>query len=51
LGGEFETAPTAVSWAEGRIDIFAVDIDGKLLHKWWAEEVGTSHVVAVNAWF
>jgi hypothetical protein len=27
--------PTLVSWAPGRLDIFAVGADGKLYHQWW----------------
>lgn len=27
--------PAAVSWSDGRIDIFARDTNGQLVHKWW----------------
>ena len=33
LGGAISSAPSAVSWAPGRIDIVARDMDGSVLHR------------------
>ncbi|KAA8894365.1 hypothetical protein FN846DRAFT_786447 [Sphaerosporella brunnea] len=36
LGGPSGTALAAVSWGPDRLDdVFAVDVDRKLLHRWW----------------
>jgi hypothetical protein len=32
LGGQFVGAPAAVSWGEGRLDVFVVNINGEV---WW----------------
>ncbi len=34
--GGLASAPAAVSWAPGRIDVFAAGADGHLWHKWYA---------------
>ena len=33
---------TAVSWAPGRLDLFAVDVYGRLVHRWWTATAGWS---------
>ncbi len=35
LGGYLTTAPTAVSWSNGRIDVFGRGSDNALYHKWF----------------
>ena len=35
LGGKFLTPPAVVSWGPGRIDIFAIGLDGAMYHKAW----------------
>jgi hypothetical protein len=35
LGGEFTSAPAAVSWGSGRLDVFGVGLDGQLYHRAW----------------
>jgi hypothetical protein len=36
LGGNLLSAPNAVTWAAGRLDVFGVDGDTtELLHWWW----------------
>ncbi len=35
LGGNLLSAPNAVSWAAGRLDIFGVDSDTTELQHWW----------------
>ncbi len=42
LGGSTNSAPAAVSWASGRLDVFARGTDSSLMHKWlegntWSE--------------
>jgi hypothetical protein len=40
LRGEGLSAPAAVSWAAGRLDSFAVGVDGNLYHEWWGGSWG-----------
>jgi hypothetical protein len=35
LGGQFLSAPSAVSWAADRLDVFGVGADGQMLHQSW----------------
>lgn len=35
LGGTFTSAPAAVSWGNNRLDVFALGLGRKMLHKWW----------------
>lgn len=35
LGGTLSSDPDAVSWAEGRIDVFARSTTNQLLHRWF----------------
>jgi len=35
LGGEFGTAPAAVSWGPNRLDVFAVGGDEQMYQKTW----------------
>jgi len=35
LGGTLISAPTAVSWDQNRLDIFALGTDDAVWHKWW----------------
>src|SRR6202035_3085363 len=35
LGGQISEAPTAVSWGENRLDLFARGTDNAVWHKWW----------------
>jgi hypothetical protein len=35
LKGAGLNAPSAVSWAPNRLDIFAIALDGALYHRWW----------------
>jgi repeat uncharacterized protein DUF346 len=37
LGGAFHSAPSAVSWGNGRLDIFALGTDDQMFHKAWAD--------------
>lgn len=34
-GGTFTAAPTAVTWAKNRMDVFATGDDGVVYHFWW----------------
>jgi hypothetical protein len=36
LGGIFTSIPAAVSWSQGRIDIFGIGTDGGMYHKYYA---------------
>jgi len=40
LGGELSSQPVAVSWAENRLDIFALGTDRQMYHKWWDHTQG-----------
>jgi Repeat of unknown function (DUF346) len=40
LGGQITSAPTASSWADGRMDVFARSATGTLVHKWWTSTAG-----------
>ncbi len=42
LGGVLNSGPDVSSWAEGRLDVFALDTDNKLRHKWYARRRGWS---------
>jgi hypothetical protein len=35
LGGTLASPPAAVSWAAGRVDVFAVDPTNRLLHHYY----------------
>jgi hypothetical protein len=40
IGGGVASAPEAVSWGPGRIDIFAVGTDGRMRHQAFAQGGG-----------
>jgi len=59
LGGDLASQPVAVSWAPGRMDVFARDTDNTLAHRWytagrwsaWQSLGGTlSSAPAVTSW-
>jgi len=35
LGGSIASAPASASWGPNRVDVFATDSGGSLVHKWW----------------
>lgn len=35
LGGDLRGGPTVTSWDAGRLDIFGIDSEGRLAHKWF----------------
>jgi hypothetical protein len=35
LGGVFNSAPAATSWAAGRLDIVGLGTDNQMYHKWY----------------
>ena len=41
LGGNFTSAPTAVSWTSERLDLFGVWTDNGVWHKAWAGSAWT----------
>ncbi len=40
LGGRLTSDPAAVSWAPGRIDVFARGTDMQMYHRWWINGLG-----------
>jgi hypothetical protein len=35
LGGALMSPPAVCSWSSKRLDVFAIDAEGHLIHKWW----------------
>jgi hypothetical protein len=35
LGGNIASAPSTASWGPNRLDVFATNSNGALIHKWW----------------
>ena len=48
LGGNLLSAPNAVSWAAGRLDVFGVDADTTEPQHWWRDNTGGA--TATNGW-
>jgi hypothetical protein len=44
LGGRFHSPPAVVSWAPGRLDIFALGLDNQMFHKFFDKTWGPSVV-------
>ena len=42
LGGVLNSGPDVSSWADGRLDVFAIGEDNKLRHKWYVQGQGWS---------
>jgi hypothetical protein len=48
LGGVFISAPTAVSWGKGRLDLFGLGTDNQMYHNWYEggwESLGGSFAI------
>ena len=39
LGGSLASPPVAATWGPNRLDVFAVDTGGGLIHRWWDGEL------------
>ena len=42
LGGSLGSAPASASWAPNRLDVFAADTSGSLIHKWAEGQIWSS---------